>query len=131
MGKRQISRNFSYRLIGNRLMKKFVVETLQIFPDEIIDKVSKNCWFISSYDESWGFVLRGKEIKNSEYVVFLSEELFAESEAQIEYTIAHEIGHVLLGHRNSIGKVQTKKEIKKQEKEAHKFAIKYLNSLTR
>jgi hypothetical protein len=33
-----------------------------------------------------------------------------------------------LGHRNSIGKVQSKAEVRKQEKEADEFAIKFLRN---
>ena len=49
-----------------------------------------------------------------------------QSENQIKYTIAHEIGHVFLGHNNSTSYIQSKKEIKKQEFEADNFAKKYL-----
>jgi Zn-dependent peptidase ImmA (M78 family) len=35
------------------------------------------------------------------------------------------VGHVVLGHRNSIGKVQTKREVRKQEKEADEFASRF------
>jgi len=45
---------------------------------------------------------------------------------QIKYSIAHEIGHVVLNHRNSVLIAQTKAEIKKQEKEADEFARKYI-----
>ena len=68
------------------------------------------------------------EIKKDEYIIFLSDELLRESEEQIRYTIAHEIGHVILGHRNSIGKVQSKKEVEKQERQAREFVIKHLLS---
>ena len=64
--------------------------------------------------------------KKDEYVIFLSDELLKEPAAQIHYTIAHEIGHVILGHKNSIGRLQSKSEIRKQEKEAHNFVKKYL-----
>lgn len=45
---------------------------------------------------------------------------------QIQYTIAHEIGHVILKHKNSIGRMQTQSEIKIQEREADEFAREYL-----
>ena len=77
-------------------------------------------------EDGWAFTLRGDELKENEYLVFLSDELLNEDENQITWTIAHEIGHVILGHRNSIGEVQTKEEIKNQEKEADAFAKKYL-----
>lgn len=125
----QIKDNFSYKLVGSNLMKKAVLSTLLLFPDEIVERVSKKCWFISAFDESWAFVLRGSEIKKSEFVIFLSDRLLKENRGQIQYTIAHEIGHVLLGHRNSIGKVQSKTEIRRQEKEADVFAMKYLKKV--
>lgn len=48
--------------------------------------------------------------------------------SKIHYSIAHETGHVILRHRNSILEKQRKKEIKRQEKEADNFAKKYLPS---
>lgn len=107
-------------------MKKMVCSTLPIFPDEIIDFVSKHCWFIGSFEDGWSFAIRGKEIKKNEYLIFLSDELLKEDRWQIRYTIAHEVGHVVLGHRNSIKKIQTKREVDLQEKEAHSFAQSYL-----
>ena len=109
-------------------MKRIVSETLLNFPPEIITFVTKHCWFISSFEDGWAFVLKGREIKKDEYIIFLSDELLRESEEQIRYTIAHEIGHVILGHRNSIGKVQSKKEVEKQERQAREFVIKHLLS---
>ncbi len=61
-----------------------------------------------------------------QHLIFLSDELFMHGEDQIRYTIAHEIGHVILGHRNSVMEKQSKSEIYAQEKEADKFARKYI-----
>jgi len=106
-------------------MKEMVVSTLQYFPDEISSKVSKKCWFISSFEDGWAFVLSGGDVKNNEYVIFLSDELLKEDVGQIRFTIAHEIGHVILGHRNAINKRQSKSEIRKQEKQADEFVKKF------
>lgn len=125
MKPKQIKKNFGYRLIGNRVMKKTVISILLNFPEEIINFISKNCWFISSFNDGWAFVLRGTDIKKNEYIIFVSDALLKENKTQICYTITHEIGHVILGHRNSIGTIQTKSEIRKQEKEADEFAKKY------
>ena len=122
----QIKVGFGYRLAGSGLMKKAVISTLLSLPDEIVEKVIRKCWFVGSYDDSWAFVIKGREIKNSEYVIFLSDQLLKEDKYQIYHTIAHEIGHVLLGHRNSIGKVQSKAEVRRQENEAEEFADRYL-----
>jgi len=107
-------------------MKKMVFKTLKFFPQEITDHVAKNCWFVGSFEDGWAFTLRGDELKKNECLIFLSDELLKEDEGQIIWTIAHEIGHVILGHRNSIGEVQSKSEIKKQEKEADGFVRKYI-----
>ncbi len=124
----QVKDNFGHRLIGNKFMKRMVISTLLLFPKSIVNKVSKHCWIISSFEDGCAFVHRGKDIANKDYVIFLSDELLGSNEAQIRYTIAHEIGHVILGHRNSIGRLQTKKEIKIQEKEAHIFVKKHFIS---
>lgn len=121
-------KSFGHRLIANNHTKKIIIKTILLLPEELINFVTKNCWFISSFEDGWAFVLKGNEIKNNEYLIFLSDELIRESEDQIRYTILHEIGHVILGHRNSIVEVQSKAEVRKQEKEADGFARKYLNS---
>lgn len=64
----RVKKNFKYRLIGTKYMKKMVISTLSVFPDEIIDKVSECCWFISSFEDGWAFVLRGKDIKKERRV---------------------------------------------------------------
>jgi len=107
-------------------MKSVVVETLQLFPNKIADYVSKHCWFIGSFEDGYAFVIKGNEIKNGEYLIFLSDELLRENKHQIQYSIVHEIGHVILGHKNSIGEVLSKKEVTKQEKEADAFVKIYL-----
>ena len=81
--------------------------------------------FFASLEDAWAFTFTGNDLKNN-YLIFLSDELMFQNKDQIKYTIAHEIGHVILGHRNSVLEKQSKKEIKKQEKEADVFAKKYL-----
>jgi hypothetical protein len=125
----EIKENFKYRLIANPQIKSLIIKTLQIFPDDIIKHISTSCWFISSYEDSWAFVLKSDDIKKDQSIIFLSDELLKESQEQIIYTIAHEIAHVILGHKNSIGRVQTKSEVKRQEKEAHEFVKIYFGEL--
>jgi Zn-dependent protease with chaperone function len=122
----EIQKAFGHRLIGTRLMKRMVVTALRRMPDKTIEKVTKHCWFVSSFEDGWAFTLRHNDLKRGEFLIFLSDELLQEDENQIIWTITHEIGHVILGHRNSIGVVQSKAEIRKQEKEADEFAIKIL-----
>ncbi len=113
-------------LIGNLRMKAVVAKTLKLFPDELAEFITKNCWIVSSFEDGWAFTLRGDELKKNEYLIFLSDELLQENEKQIMWTLTHEIGHVIMGHRNSIGKAQTKSEIAKQEREADAFARNFL-----
>ncbi|OGH44529.1 MAG: hypothetical protein A3I49_01455 [Candidatus Levybacteria bacterium RIFCSPLOWO2_02_FULL_37_11] len=112
---------FSGKLVGNRRMKKHVLEVLSQMDEKVISFITKKCWFFASMEDAWAFTFTGNDLKN-QHLIFLSDELLEESPEQIRYTIAHEIGHVVLGHRNSVLEMQTKKEIKKQEMEADKFA---------
>jgi Zn-dependent protease with chaperone function len=122
----EIKKLFGHKLIGSQFMKRMVTKTLQFFPLDIIKKITKTTWFVGSFEDGWAFTIRGNELKKNEHLVFLADELLDEDERQIIWTIAHEIGHVILGHRNSIGRIQSKSEIRRQEKEADEFAKKYL-----
>ncbi len=122
----KIRREFGHKLIGSSRMEREVCQTLIIFPDKIIDFITKNCWFVGSFEDGWAFALRGDELKRNEFLIYLSDQLFAQKKQDIRYTIAHEIGHVDLRHKNSIGKIQTKREIRRQEKQARDFALKHL-----
>lgn len=116
---------FDGKLVGNKIMKINVCKTLAKMPEEIIDFITKNCWFFASMEDAYGYTFTGNDLKNN-HLIFLSDELLYQDESQIQYTIAHEIGHVILGHRNSVLEKQTKDEIRKQEKEADTFAKRYI-----
>ena len=108
-------------ILGSKYAHKIILQTLSHFPKEIIDFVAKNVTFISSFDDATAYTLQKSDIK-SKYVIVVSDELLTQDEKQIIYTLAHEIGHTVLGHRNAFYKPQTKQAIKKQEKEASEFA---------
>lgn len=127
MNAKQIENLFGHKLIGNKFMKRMVIKTLRLFPPDLIDKVAKTTWFVSSFEDGWAFTLRGDELGTGEHLVFLADELLEQSDSQIIRSIMHEIGHVVLGHRNSIGRVQSRNEVRKQEREADNFAKKYLD----
>lgn len=118
-------RAFDGKLVGKKVMKKYVSEVLSLMDDKIISYITSHCWFFGSMDDALAFTFTGNDLKDN-HLIFLSDELFTYHEQQILYTIAHEIGHVILGHRNSVFEKQTKKEIREQEKEADRFAKKYL-----
>ncbi len=113
------------KLIGNLYIREFICKTLLLLPSEIIEYVCEKIWFISSPEDAWAFTFRGSDIRDRSLII-LSDELLRQDENQIRYTILHEIGHVVLNHRNSIGYEQTQSEINQQEEEADRFAKKYL-----
>ncbi|HVZ67417.1 MAG TPA: M48 family metalloprotease [Patescibacteria group bacterium] len=123
---KEIIYSFEGKLVGNKRMKNLVSQTLSLMPENIIDKVTKTCWFVSSFEDAWAFTFTGNDLKN-QHLIFLSDHLLNEHVYQIRYTIAHEIGHVILGHRNSTLIKQTKEEIRKQEEEADNFAKLYIS----
>jgi len=122
---REIYSAFEGKLVGTKYMQKFVCETLILMPDEIVSYITSNCWFVSSMDDAWGFTFTGNDLKD-QHLIFLSDELLSHNPYQIRYSIAHEIGHVILRHRNSVLERQTKEEVKKQEKEADLFARQFV-----
>ncbi len=121
-----IRKSFGGKLIGTPFMKTLVCETVQIFPDEIADYITHHVWFFSSAEDAWAYTFDGNDARDRHFI-FLSDELLQQDKSQIQYTIAHEIGHVILKHKNSIGRRQTESEIKIQEREADQFAKKYLD----
>jgi Zn-dependent peptidase ImmA (M78 family) len=112
---------FEGKLVGTKFMKKWVCETLVKMPIEIIDFITQNCWFFGSMDDAWAFTFTGNDLKN-QHLIFLSDDLLNQHPQRIMFSIAHEIGHVILKHRNSTLVKQTKAEIKQQEIEADEFA---------
>lgn len=125
MSKDEIRKAFGGRLVGNGFMKEVVCETLTLLPEEVIKYVTKKVWILSSDEEAWAFTFTGNDLRDK-HLIFLSDELLSENKSQIQFTLIHEIGHVILQHKNSINYKQTRAEISKQEREANQFARKYL-----
>ena len=125
---KKIRKTLGGKLIGTLYMREIVCRTLLFLPSEIIEYVCTTVWFISSQDDAWAFTFRGADIKDRN-LIFLSDKLLRQYQAQIQFTILHEVGHVVLQHRNSIGIGQTETEIKQQELAADAFANNYLNAI--
>ena len=125
MDRDKIRQLFGGRLVGNIFMKEIVCKTLCLLPHEIVDYITRRVWILSSDSEAWAFTFTGNDLKDK-HLIFLSDELLSEDKSQIQFTLLHEIGHVILGHKNSINYKQTKAEINKQERQANQFAGKYL-----
>src|SRR5258706_286944 len=122
---REIFYAFAGKLVGTKRTQQYVCETLSLMTNDIIHYVTKNCWLLSSIDDAYAFTFTGNDLKD-QHLIFLSDDLLNQHPGQIRYSIAHEIGHVMLGHKNSVLKRQTKREIKKQEKEADAFARQFM-----
>lgn len=125
----QVRWSFSGRLIGSSFMQKVICQTMLCLPPEIIKYATSSVWFISSSSDAWAFTLKGSDVEG-QFIIFLPNELFRQRHNKIRYTILHEIGHIILGHNNSMGYKQSLQEINRQEKAADKFAKKYLVKLT-
>jgi hypothetical protein len=122
---REIYEDFQGKLVGTSHMKRSVCQTLTRMPDEIVALVTKNCWFLGSMKDAWGYTFTGNDLKN-QHLIFLSDDLLNQNPEQIMFSIAHEIGHVILKHRNSTFVKQSKAEIRKQEQEADEFAKRFI-----
>lgn len=122
----QIIKEFGGKLIAYDSHKKIIAQTLLKLPKDNIDYLIKTTWFLSSTPDSYGYTFNGNDIPNKHFI-FLSDELFRESLSQIQYTILHEVGHIILKHKNEIGFRQSREEIIKQESEADEFAKRYLS----
>lgn len=127
MNIQEIRTAFRGRLVGNNFMKQVVCEAVAKLPEEMVEYTTKHIWFFSSDEDAYGYAFNGNDLKDK-HMIFLSDILFHEPKPQIFYTILHEIGHIILNHKNSIGFTQTKEEIKAQEEESNAFAKKYLDN---
>lgn len=121
----EIREAFDGRLVGKETTKRLICEVLLLFPEEIIDYVTEKVWFVSSFDDAWAFAVHGNELAGK-HLIFLSDELLEQSKEQKYWTVAHEIGHIVLKHKNAILQSQSASEIKIQEQEADQFASFYL-----
>ena len=106
-------------------LKRYVVRLVAKLPEEIQAHITSDCWFLGSREDAWAYTFTGDELAGK-HLIILSDELSRQSDADIEWTIMHEIGHVILRHRNSILVTQSRKEIARQEREADAFARRYL-----
>ena len=120
-----ITRAFGGKLLVRASLQRYVIRVVAKLPNKLIGKITRFCWFLGSVDDAWAYTFRGDEIKGTNLII-LSDSLLDQSHEDIEWTILHEIGHVILGHHNSILVTQTRQEIRRQEREADAFAMKYL-----
>jgi hypothetical protein len=121
----KIYKAFGGKINGTKRTQQVICETLALMPQQMIDHITSDCWFLSSTDDAWAFTFHGDDVVGK-HMIFLSDDLLSQSPSQIRWTIAHEIGHIILNHKNDIGIGQTKSEIDRQEKEADEFALQFV-----
>lgn len=121
----EIKHAFRGKLIGSPAMKHFVCETVAKLPDDVQRYITTYCWFLSSLRDAWAFTFTGNDLAD-QHLIFLSDDLLKQDSGQIRWSITHEIGHVVLKHRNSVMIRQSKAEITQQEIEADEFAAHYI-----
>ena len=117
--------NLVSHMVGDDQIKNLIYETLQIFPKQIVDYISDNVWFVSSFNDAWSFTLEADDLCGKA-IVFLSDDLLRQDREQIKYSVAHEIAHVMLGHKNPYDSRPIKNQEKKYETSADEFAKYYL-----
>lgn len=119
-----IRRKFHGKLVGSEKLKFHVCQVVSQLPQDLQDYVTEYCWFVGSMEDSWAYTFTGNDLED-QHLIFLSDELLSQEASQIHYSIAHEIGHVVQGHRNSVFIKQSKDEVTQQEIEADEFASQF------
>lgn len=122
---KNIQKAFHGKLVGKAAMKHHVAEVLAEMSPDIISFVTKEVWFVTSFDDAWAFTFTGNDFENK-YVIFLSDDLMHENVQQIRWTIAHEIGHVVLGHKNRFLEKFGREKTHEQERDADAFAEQFV-----
>ena len=120
----QIKKAFGGKLVGTKALKSYVCATVSLLPENMQDYITQYCWFVGSMDDAWGYAFTGNDLLD-QHLIFLSDDLFRQDIAQIRWSILHEIGHIILKHKNNIFVKKDKKAIRQQEKEADEFAAEF------
>lgn len=121
----QVRNAFGGKLHINGKLAAYVCQTITKLPGHYLRHITSDCWFLGSVEDAWAYTFRGDELEGK-HLIILSDTLLDRPKEDIEWTIMHEVGHVLLGHQNSILVTQSKREVRKQEWEADEFARVYL-----
>lgn len=122
----EIRKAFSGKLVGTNTLKENVIEVVSSLPRDIQEYVTEYVWFVGSMDDAWGYTFTGNDLAD-QHLIFLGDDLLNQNKDQIHWSIAHEIGHVILGHKNNIFIKQSKQAVARQEEEADEFAAEYVS----
>lgn len=121
MTREEIRKAFGGKLVGTKKLKENVCEVVVKLPENLQEYVTEYVWFVGSMADAWGYTFTGNDLID-QHLIFLSDDLLSQDKEQIHWSIAHEIGHVILGHKNNIFVKQSKQHVNRQEEEADQFA---------
>jgi|SRR5579872_82599 len=121
----EIRKAFGGRLVGTKTLKENVCEVVSLLPKDLQEFITEYVWFVGSMHDAWGYTFTGNDLSD-QHLIFLSDDLLAQDKNQIHWSIAHEIGHVILGHKNNIFVKQSKLSVSHQEIEADRFAKQFV-----
>lgn len=116
---------FGGRILAEESAKDLITEALLYLPSDILEFLIDRVWFFGSTTDAWAYTFDGNDLSD-QYFIFLSEDLFRQARRQIFYTVLHEVGHIVLKHKNSINYRQSPEQIAQQEKQADDFVYQYL-----
>lgn len=113
----------------NHLSKEFrmiLARAVSKIPQETSEWAAENLLFVSSTWTDYAFSLMKKDWAHKSGFVFLCENLKEEEKDTQLFSIAHEIAHHKLKHKNPIFGRLTIEETRNQEREANKMAEKWI-----
>jgi hypothetical protein len=125
MNTQEIRSAFGGRLVGTKTLKESVCEVVALLPEDLQDYITEYVWFVGSMHDAWAYTFTGNDLAD-QHLIFLSDDLLGQDKDQIYWSIAHEIGHVVLGHKNNIFIKQSKVAVNRQEEEADGFAAEFV-----
>src|SRR5258708_39423284 len=103
----EIRKAFGGKLVGTKKLKENVCAVVALLPEDLQEYITEYVWFVGSMEDAWGYTFTGNDLAD-QHLIFLSDDLLAQDIQQIYWSIAHEIGHVVLGHKNNIFEKKSK-----------------------
>src|SRR5260221_5467132 len=55
---------YNGKIVGSKQNKKVIGSVIELLPEDIVTVLSHSTWLVTSFEESFGFVLRKDDIKN-------------------------------------------------------------------
>ena len=85
-------------IIANDRVRQLIRDTLDTLPAAIVEQVLSSCLFASVSDPEAGFLLPASVIQGRSLILLSDAFVEEATDREIQYLIAHEIAHLVLGH---------------------------------